>query len=148
MAKPLWPIVVLVMDRKLLVAVVITLGFSVGSLRAAEISLQATASVEDCPGDVQIIATRGSDITYCYDVGNPDAQATLTDVRVTDDQFGAEPIGTIARLGPGDRQMLTHTKIFLSHDTVSFVTARATPVIGNAPQPEVSATASVAVDVQ
>ncbi|HYN39186.1 MAG TPA: hypothetical protein VES39_08035, partial [Rhodospirillales bacterium] len=85
---------------------------------------------------------------YCYDIGNADPQVTLTDVRVLDDQFGAEPVARLDLLPPGGRQMLTHTKVFLSHDTVSFVTVRATPSIGGVPQPEVSATDSVEVDVQ
>ena len=72
----------------------------------------------------------------------------MTDVRITDDQFGAEPVGVIPDLPPGGAPMLAHTKVFLTHDTISFVTVRATPVISGVPQPEVSASDSVEIDVQ
>jgi hypothetical protein len=120
----------------------------IGIARAAEISLQVTATVDSCPGKSEITVIRGTDVTYCYAVGNPDAIATLTDVRVTDDQFGGQPVLVVPDLSPGDTRTLQHIKVFLSHDTISFVTARATPVIDGVAQPEVSATDSVEVDVQ
>ncbi|MBK8210706.1 MAG: hypothetical protein IPK78_12825 [Rhodospirillales bacterium] len=49
---------------------------------------------------------RGTDVTYCYAVGNLDATATLTNIRVTDDQFGGQPVVFVPDLAPGDTRIL------------------------------------------
>jgi hypothetical protein len=124
------------------------IALSASAASAAGVTLQATVNVDKCPGDASITVISGSDVVYCYDIGNPDALTTLTEVRVFDDQSGADPVARIATLAPGARQMLTHTKVFLNRDTISFVTVRAVPLVGGQPLPEVSATDSVQVDVQ
>lgn len=151
------------LDRQSLVAAMAMLGLiavaaASGTARAhAEmmappaspgIILELTATVDRCPGGDPITVLRGTDVTYCYTVSNGDRVTTLTDIRVTDDQFGADAVGRIARLEPGETRTLTATRPALTHDQTSFATAAGTPALGAQVFPPVSAGDSVRVDVR
>lgn len=123
--------------------------FAVTSAAQAQVmAVEVTATVEECPGGTEITVVRGSDVVYCYAVANLGDSATLTNVQVVDDQFGPDPVATIEALPPGAVQTLTATKVFLSHETTSFVTVTARPSLQGQTLPPVVVRDSVSVDIQ
>lgn len=115
---------------------------------AQTMAVDVTATADQCPGGQEITVLRGTDVIYCYAVSNLGDAATLTNVHVVDDQFGPDPVATIATLPPGVEQTVTATRTFLSHDTTSFVTVTATPVLQGQTLPPVIVQDSVSVDIQ
>jgi hypothetical protein len=116
---------------------------------APGIDLQLTAAVDGrCPGHSDSVATRGTDITYCYAVRNTDDVTTLTNIEVTHDLFGPEPVGSIDTLAPGATQILSATKPMLMHQQTSFATASGAPVFGQQTFPPVAAQNSTVIDVR
>lgn len=113
------------------------------------IAFSFTVAVDGgCPGRNEVVVSRGTDITYCYEVTNPDSVTTLSGIQVTHDLFGPDPVGAVDALAPGATRMLTATRPMLMHDQTSFATAIGAPVFGQQVFPAVTVRSSVVADVQ